>query len=30
MPAEFLGDVLAPEPLGPCRVVVEGERIALI
>jgi N-acetylglucosamine-6-phosphate deacetylase len=30
MPAEFLGHVLAPEPLGPCRVVVEGERIAVI
>jgi len=30
MSAEFLGHVLAPEPLGPCRVVVEGERIAVI
>src|SRR4051794_7726257 len=30
MPAEFLGHVLAPEPLGPCRVVVEGDRIAAI
>ena len=30
MSAEFLGHVLAPESLGPCRVVVEGERIAAI
>src|SRR3954451_22471862 len=30
MSAESLGHVLAPEPLGPCRVVVEGDRIAAI
>jgi N-acetylglucosamine-6-phosphate deacetylase len=30
MSAEFLGHVLSPEPLGPCRVVVEGDRVAAI
>jgi N-acetylglucosamine-6-phosphate deacetylase len=30
MSVEFRGHVLAPESLGPCRVVVEGDRIAAI
>ncbi len=30
MTVEFRGNVLAPDPLGPCRVVVEDDRIAAI
>ena len=30
MSVEFRGHVLAPDPLGPCRVVVEDDRIAAI